>query len=73
MLELVYMYVGKILDLRFLLHFLKFTVRMTVHGIFYKNIFKDVPELFKSYFFLLEKSDRTKLGQGLGLSEKSLL
>ena len=32
------------LDSRFLLHFFKF--RMTVHGICYKNIFKDVPELF---------------------------
>ena len=46
---------------------------MTVHGIYYKNIFKDVPELFKSYSFLLEISDRTILGQGFGLSEKSLL
>ena len=32
------------LDSRFLLNFFKF--RMTVHGICYKNIFKDVPELF---------------------------
>ena len=47
---------------------------MTVHGIYYKNIFKDVLELFKSYSFLLERRDRTIiLEQGFGLSEKSLL
>ena len=31
---------------------------MTVHEIYYKNIFKDFPELFKSYSYSLEGSDR---------------
>ena len=57
-----------------LLHFLKFRNRMTVHEIYYKNIFpKMFQELFKSYSFLLEESDRTILAQGFGLSEKSSL
>ena len=64
---------GRFLDLSILLHFLKFRVSITVHGIYYRNIFRDIPELLKSYSFLLERSDRTILGQGFGLSEKSLL
>ena len=64
---------GRFLDLSILLHFLKFTVWMAVHGIYYKNISKDVPEFFKSYSFLLERCDRKILGQGFGLIEKSLL
>ena len=59
--------------LSILLYFFKFRVWMTVHGIYNENIFKDVPELFKSYSFLLERSDRTKLGQGFGLSERSVI
>ena len=46
---------------------------MIVHGIYYKKIFKDVPEVFKSYSLLLKRSDKTILGQGFGLNEKSLL
>ena len=65
---------GRFLDLGILLHFLKFRVWMAVHGIYYKNIFKYVLELFKSYSFLLERGDRTIiLEQDFGLSEKSLL
>ena len=47
---------------------------MTVPEIYYKNIFKDVLELFKSSFFLLERRDRTIiLEEGFGLSEKSVI
>ena len=45
---------------------------MIVHWIHNKNIFKDIPELLKSYSFSPERSDGTILAQGFGLSEKGL-
>ena len=67
-------YAGKVFRFKHFATFLKFRVWMTVHGIYYKNIFKDVLELFKSYSFLLERRDRTIiLEQGFGLSEKSVI
>ena len=57
-----------------LLHILKFTIWITVQRIYYENwSWKWLESFLKSYFFLLEESGRTNLGQKFASMEKYLV